>query len=447
LIKLNKKSSIFNKYKLAVLIILYTLEKYEYSNLIQKKYFQESQDFISNNKKDIFNKSLIKNDITDKKSLIIKLNSIKNHSKYNKIIFSDYYISKVCYDKSAYSLFQYYLKNSIDIPYYIINSQSDFYKSLLKINKTKNLILYNNTDSAEFYQTLFNYLKDTKIIVNAYSIPLLQYVAANVSYIKYLKINHGIKYFKIPYAKSEFIKELREKGNVICSSPYEYEIYTKIIKYKPEQIHNASLARYERFNNIKKNSYEKKCILISFTYRIYNKYIFEKSEYKSNLNKFLNNKELITFLIDKKIELIYIPHHKEIELEKKYYQDIYKYCKILNQSDLEHYIEQCSLLVTDFSSLSFDFMFQNKPVLYYSIDKNDTNTVIEKNFMRSPNDIIYFGNYFSSQNLLIDKIKYYINNSFNIGDELRSKYESVFLCKKNIHKKLSEIIDRLIEKR
>ena len=92
-------------------------------------------------------------------------------------------------------------------------------------------------------------------------------------------------------------------------------------------------------------------------------------------------------------------------------------------------------------------MFQNKPVLYYSIDKNDTNTVIEKNFMRSPNDIIYFGNYFSSQNLLIDKIKYYINNSFNIGDELRSKYESVFLCKKNIHKKLSEIIDRLIEKR
>ena len=103
MIKLNKKSSIFNKYKLAVLIILYTLEKYEYSNLIQKKYFQESQDFISNNKKDIFNKSLIKNDITDKKSLIIKLNSIK----YNKIIFSDYYISKVCYDKSAYSLFQY----------------------------------------------------------------------------------------------------------------------------------------------------------------------------------------------------------------------------------------------------------------------------------------------------------------------------------------------------
>ena len=390
--------------------------------------------------------NLIKNiSIKNKESLIACLNKYKNQTKKNTIIFADYYPSKNCYDKSAFLLFEYYLNNNIDIAYYIINSQSDFYKSLLQNNKTKNLILYNNTNLLSFYQDLYNYLKDTKIIVNAYSIPLMQYIAAYVSYIKYLKINHGIKYFKVLYAKTEFIKELSNKKNVICSSPYEYELYIKDLKYNSKLIHNASLARYERFQYIKKNTKEKKCILVTFTYRTYNKFIFKKSLYKKNLETLLNNNDLIKFLSNRNIELIYIPHHKEVELGKKYNQNSFKYCKLLNQSCLEHYIEQCSLLITDFSSISFDFMFQNKPVLFYSIDINDDNNIIEKKFMRKQNDTIYFGNYFSSQNLLIDKIKYYINSSFNIGDRLTKKYESVFFYKNNIHKKIHEIINIILK--
>ena len=100
-------------------------------------------------------------------------------------------------------------------------------------------------------------------------------------------------------------------------------------------------------------------------------------------------------------------------------------------------------MITDFSSISFDFMFQNKPVLFYSIDINDKNTIIEKKFFKKPNDALYFGNYFSKQNLLIDKIKYYINSSFIIGPNLRKKYESVFFCKNKIHKKIHEIINKI----
>ena len=306
------------------------------------------------------------------------------------------------------------------------------------------MILYNNTNPLAFYSDLYNYLKDAKIIVNAYSIPLMQYIPAYVSYIKYLKINHGIKHFKVLYAKTEFIKELGNKKNVICSSPLEYELYIKELKYNPKLIHNASLARYERFQYIKKDKKEKKCILASFTYRSYNKFVFKKSKYKENLEKLLNNNDLIEFLTNRNIELIYIPHHKEIELGKKYHQNSYKYCKLSNQSSLEHYIEQCSLLITDFSSISFDFMFQNKPVLFYSIDINDKNSIIEKKFMREPNDTLYFGNYFSEQNLLIDKIKYYINTSFNIGQVLRQKYESIFFLKNSIHKKIQEIINNIV---
>ena len=196
---------------------------------------------------------------------------------------------------------------------------------------------------------------------------------------------------------------------------------------------------------MRKNESEKKCILVSFTYRSYNKYIFKNSIYKKNMETLLNDDKLISVLSNKNIDLIYIPHHGEIDLGKKYFQSDYKYAKIKNQNNLEHYIEQCSLFITDFSSISFDFMFQNKAVLFYSIDKNDSSNIIEKQFMRESNDTIYFGNQFSNKDLLIDKIIYYINNGFIIDYELRKKYESVFFLKVNIIKRIVEIINNIVK--
>jgi CDP-glycerol glycerophosphotransferase (TagB/SpsB family) len=72
--------------------------------------------------------------------------------------------------------------------------------------------------------------------------------------------------------------------------------------------------------------------------------------------------------------LVYIPHHEEIDLGKNYSQNIFKFAKIKGQKDLENEIELCNLFITDYSSISFDFMFQNKPVLYYTIDKSYNNS-------------------------------------------------------------------------
>ena len=188
---------------------------------------------------------------------------------------------------------------------------------------------------------------------------------------------------------------------------------------------------------IKKNKSENKCVLVSFTWRTYSKKVFQKSEYKKNLEQLLNDKELITFLKDRNIDLINIPHHQEVINGKNYSQDIYEYAKIKKQIDLEHYIEHCSLFITDFSSLCFDFMFQNKPVLFYKIDKNE---FIKNNY----NDTLYFGNFFHKKKYLIDKIKYYVNNSFIISQDLKQKYESVFFYKHHIIERLVEIINNIV---
>ena len=80
-------------------------------------------------------------------------------------------------------------------------------------------------------------------------------------------------------------------------------------------------------------------------------------------------------------------------------------------------------------------MFQNKPVLFYANDKSYNNN----------NDIIYFSNYFLDINLLINKIKFYVNNSFIIDNELHNNYDSIFFIKLNIINKTIEIINNILK--
>ena len=88
----------------------------------------------------------------------------------------------------------------------------------------------------------------------------------------------------------------KRKRNTIISSPYEYKIYKKKFKFLDEEIHKAGLARFDRFDKIRKNKTEKECILISFTYRSYNKAYFDISLLKKNIIKLLEDNTLISFL-------------------------------------------------------------------------------------------------------------------------------------------------------
>ena len=234
-----------------------------------------------------------------------------------------------------------------------------------------------------------------------------------------------------------------EKRNIITSSPYEYNIFINKFKYSPIYIYKAGIARYDQYEKIKIDDSEEDCILVSFTYRMYNSSVYENSLYKKNLEKLLNSRQLVNFLKKRKINLIYIPHHNELFLNKSYHQEKMNYAKIVGQNNLTKYIKKCKLLITDFSSISFAFMFLKKPILYYLIDYNDTTEVKEKKCM-NPNNELYFGNSFLNQSALIKKIKYYVKKKFKIKKKLSKKFESVFYYKNNISERIFNIINTMI---
>ena len=175
--------------------------------------------------------------------------------------------------------------------------------------------------------------------------------------------------------------------------------------YEDSSLHIAGLPRYDRFEYTKKNESERDCILISFTYRKYDNSVYQKSLYKKNVEKLLSNKEFISFLKNRNIDLIYSQHHHDVIRNRPFKRDNSPYVKYCEQNNLAHYIEQCSLYVTDFSTVSFDFMFQNKPVLFYFIDVKDPIEFEEKEYMKiDESNSIYFENVFYEQEPLIENI-------------------------------------------
>ena len=373
--------------------------------------------------------------------LISQLNkdSIFRQPKY--LIFFDYYNNPFCNDINAYLLFEYYIKNNETNAYYVINVQSELYQMLLKKNQTNNLIPIKT--HGNLYEAIYPYLLNSKIIVNSFIYMDVQKIVSRVNYLKYLFITHAIGYFKTNVISVQFNNLRKDKRNIIISSPFEYEKYKNQLKYSDNYMHKAGLPRYDRLNSIHKNISENKCILISFTYRKYNNDVYQKSLYKKNLETLLNDTSLLSFLKSQNIDIIYIQHHYDSFRKRPFNQSYFHYIKYLNQSFLSHYIEQCSLLITDFSTICFDFMFLNKPVLFYLIDFRDKINFEEKIYMKYNKNNIYFGNVFSDLKSLIERIKNYTINDFNIENELKKKYESVFYYKANITERIVQIINNI----
>lgn len=393
----------------------------------------------------IYQRNTIITDDTSFLKFIYQLN--RNSYKYEKknILLFDFIDSDVCEDTNAYLIFQYFQKINNDNAYYIINERSDLYKSLVDQNKTKNIIPVNSNFD---YMKLYPILLETKILVQSYVFVTFQRIARMVKYLKFLYLCHAVNYFKLDTIKYELATLSEEKKNIIVTSPYEYNFYKKNNIYKEEAMHPGGLPRFDRLANLKKDETEKKCILISFTFRSYNNTIYENSFYLKRLQELLSDKNLLYFLEQKNTDLIYIQHHFDVSRGRKIDQSLFPKIKFETQKMLSKYIEQCSLYITDFSSVSFDFMFQNKPVLFYHLDIDDPFDFDEKDYMQIDNDnSIYYDNVFNDKERLVNKIEYIVNRNFELDEKLKNKYQNMFYNKANITEKIVNVINNIINEK
>jgi CDP-glycerol glycerophosphotransferase (TagB/SpsB family) len=211
-----------------------------------------------------------------------------------------------------------------------------------------------------------------------------------------------------------------------------------------ENILKVGLPKWDYFDNYKNeikklsnniNHSYKYSIFIMFTWRELKKQENISPFYFNNIKNLLNNNELNNALKYNNITLYISLHHNL--LDKQNVLSLNDNIKYINQKDILECLARSNLIITDFSSVIFDFIYQKKPFIIYLPDSNDSNI---KNIYTNEyydiinglkNDSIYFENKFFNIEDTVKKIIYYINNNFKIEKNLEIFYNNFEFNDKN----------------
>ena len=203
------------------------------------------------------------------------------------------------------------------------------------------------------------------------------YYIKDLFHFEYIFIKHGI----IKDDLSKYLNKFRKNFNLIITSSYkEYNSFLNPkYGYNKNNIILTGLPRYDNLKDHQTLFKKEKIITILPTWRMYIKGTFDYNIDKSIYSRLFNLTTFFNFYNDLINDKLLI-----LKLKKLNYSGIlclhpffskqakdFKHNEIISifeECDYENLVLKSSLLITDYSSIFFDFAYLNKPVIYAHFD-------------------------------------------------------------------------------
>lgn len=252
-----------------------------------------------------------------------------------------------------------------------------------------------------------------------------------------LFLQHGITLNNISGWLNKFDKNL---DFMLTASQKEYDSLFKYYYNYDEDI--IQLLGFPRFDNLKDE--KTKTILLMPSWRRYlnqeNKYTISNSNYLKTYNSLINNKKLIQTLKDNNYKIIFRPHPHVYEFIGLF--DENEYIKIdYERGSYQDLFKTGAILITDYSSVAFDFAYLKKPVLYYHYGE-DYHFNLEESYFNY--ETMGFGEVCSSEDELVEVIGEYIENDCEMKEKHIKNVEDYFIfTDKNNCKRVHEAISKI----
>ena len=231
-------------------------------------------------------------------------------------------------------------------------------------------------------------------------------------------LQHGVTKDNISRWLRKFDKDL---SLIVTVSDMERQSFlVKDYNYSPEIIQTLGFPRFDKLES--KNLKKQILIMPSWRENIQkNEFVLKNSKYFKGLNNLLNNEELIDYAKDKGYKIIFKPHpnlFKFIDLfdldENIIVDDEKTYHELFNESEL---------LITDYSSVAFDFAYLKKPVIYYQYS-DDYNFDLSESYFDY--ESMGFGEVIKGENELIILIKDYLANNCKMKDVYTKRVDDFY---------------------
>lgn len=188
-------------------------------------------------------------------------------------------------------------------------------------------------------------------------------------------ISHGIEGFKKILIQPEDKPLLKRTDFFNCASEYEHNIKLNGWKFPENKLITTGMARFDRLKT--DNPANKvRNILLMMTWREWlfdlTEEEFKNSDYFKSMKTLLNAPELKTLIESNTLNIKVVLHPF-----MKNYEDHFKTLQggdrisfvTFDEVSIKDEVIEADMLLTDYTSVSWDFLYQNKPIIFYMFDQ------------------------------------------------------------------------------
>ena len=158
----------------------------------------------------------------------------------------------------------------------------------------------------------------------------------------------------------------------ITSTKQEHDFIRDDNNYDEKVLKCTGLCRYDSL--VDESSSDINKILIMPTFRKWLNYTnnFTDTDYFKYWNDLLNDEDFLEYIEKNNIKVLFYPHH-EIQKYINFFSSRSNNVTICSSQkyDIQALLKTSNILITDYSSVQFDFAYMGKKVIYYQFDKKE----------------------------------------------------------------------------
>ncbi|RIL50285.1 CDP-glycerol--glycerophosphate glycerophosphotransferase [Mammaliicoccus fleurettii] len=340
---------------------------------------------------------------------------------------------------NTFYLFKYLMENDKKVkPYYLIEKNAS--EPIKKLKKYGNIVYFGS-----FKHKLYMLLADKFVTSFTFEETMTPFNAEQYKDIyadelnkkKIISIQHGMIINNIsPYLSKHHYRT----DYITANSKYEKAIINDTLGFKDEEVLITGMARHD---NLLINSRKTNQILFMPTWQRglqnLSESQFLETEYFKKIHELVNDTRIMTYLQKNRLKICVLMH-PQFEKYSKHFKNDHELIKYVSTREVEipDLIANSVFLITDFSSVAVDFLFQKKNVIFYQYNKDAFHHVSSKQIAYS--DI---GTIVVNIDEMLDSLQEIEKHDYDLLPNFKDSYEKLFEVKTNIRETIVENIKNL----
>jgi CDP-glycerol glycerophosphotransferase (TagB/SpsB family) len=321
--------------------------------------------------------------------------------------------------------------------YYVINRNSPH---LHKVEQYGNVLYHSSLKHRIYMLAASKYISAWTFEECSYPNPKAPFINMFEKRLKkkqHICLQHGVIIQNIsPYLH----KDVYHQNLVVCSSEKEKELMKTTLGYSEDELVVTGLARFDQLHGLT----PKKQIVIMPTWRRHlmnvSETAFRQTDYYRAYKTLITDSRFLELVEKQNIQVKFYMHS---QMQK--YMDAFSFVHpnveflTKDKENVSTLLKESALLITDYSSVSLDFLYMQKPVVFYQFDPQNNHHI--------PSDEIKYsdiGNVVDKHEQVITLTQDIVNRQFETESEFMENSESIFKYRdKNNCKRIYDAITNL----